>query len=455
VFDGEFTDGGLIGKYKRGEVNSTFTLVKKVPVSLQEFDSYTGNYEISPGRILSVGVHGNTAFEAVFSDSKTRKMGLLYPMSATEFFTDPTYSIPLPVVFKIKFITENGQVTGLDYTEKNGSTVRAKKIAQHRQEEIRFKNGDADFLAMLYTPATKRPHPTIIMIRPGYDLRLRYGGDLIPFFVRQGFAVFTLAKRTVKGTVTNYNNSSFEDRSKDIIAGLNTIKQRKDIDANKIGLFGSSLSGWLAPITATLSSDVSFMVLQVPSALPVAENILFEIENNLRDQNILSPGSFTEEDIKKTVGLRRLLNKTILSNEGWDALKNEIEISKKERWFGYARVGWFPGTQTPPDAATLKRLQDPISYDPVPVLEKITIPLIALNAGYDANVETNRSVPLLVNALKKAGNKSATVVILPFASHGLLEVDRGIDSEYFKIEKSTSGYHHLIADWLKHNVIEK
>jgi hypothetical protein len=98
------------------------------------------------------------------------------------------------------------------------------------------------------------------------------------------------------------------------------------------------------------------MILQVPPALPVAENIVHEIESFMRDQNLISAGTFSEEDIAKAKALRRLLNTTILTNEGWGALKSEIERSKGERWFGYARVGWLSSVQTPPDAATLKGL---------------------------------------------------------------------------------------------------
>src|SRR5205823_14872324 len=110
-----------------------------------------------------------------------------------------------------------------------------------------------------------------------------------------------LTGRTVNGKLANYDHSSFEESARDVLAGVEMLKARKDIDPKQIGLHGSSLGAWVAPLAATLSPDVAFLILRVGSAIPVADNILYEIENDVREQG------FSEEDIAKTVGLRRLL----------------------------------------------------------------------------------------------------------------------------------------------------
>jgi pimeloyl-ACP methyl ester carboxylesterase len=259
-------------------------------------------------------------------------------------------------------------------------------------------------------------------------------------------AFLTLNERTLDGKPIGYSQSSFEERARDALAAVAMLKKRNDIDPAQIGLHGSSLSSWVAPLAATLSPDVAFLILRAGSAIPPAENIVYEIENDLRERD------FSEADIAKAKALRRLLNNTILNNAGWEALKSEVEKSKNEKWFGYARVGWFSSIAIPPDASTLKGLRDPISYDPVPVLEKVTIPVLAYNGELDKSVNTKASVPIMDSALRKAGNKDFTIVILPKASHDLLEAKTGYNSEYPRLRRHASGYWDTMALWLRKHI---
>ncbi len=223
-----------------------------------------------------------------------------------------------------------------------------------------------------------------------------------------------------------------------MLAGVKYLKERADINPRQIGVHGSSLGAWVVPLAATLSNDVAFLILRVGSALPVHENILYEIENDLREQK------FSEDEISRTVVLRRLLNTMILTNSGWDTLKAEIEKSRNERWFGYARVGCFPSVATPPDSTALKGLQDPINYNPVPVLEQVKVPVLAVNGELDKSVNTKVSVPIMKRAFQKAGNKDFTIIVLPKASHDLMEAETGYNSA--KVSDYLPDYRKDVAD---------
>src|SRR4030095_10774042 len=150
-----------------------------------------------------------------------------------------------------------------------------------KQEEVSYKYGDVTVTAKLLIPSAQGLHPALIDIGQGYFL----GPDNGPFqyfYVRQGLAVLTPIRRTIGGSESNYLKSSFEERAREVLAGVEMLKQRKDINRRQIGLYGDSQTAWIAPLASTLSSDVRFLILRVPSALPVTENILYEIESNLR-----------------------------------------------------------------------------------------------------------------------------------------------------------------------------
>src|SRR5439155_4406813 len=200
-------------------------------------------------------------------------------------------------------------------------------------------------------------------------------------------------------------------------------------------------------LAATLSPDVGFLILRVPSALPVTENILYEIESMLRRDN------FSEADITKALALRQVIHRTILTNTEWENLKAEIEKSKNEKWFPYARAGWFFSLKIPPDEASAKGLRDPLTYNPLPVLEILTVPVLALNGELDEAIPTKKSVPILEGALRKARNKDFTVIVLPKAGHNFLETDKPYGAEEFvRKTRYVPGYWDTIATWLRKHV---
>ncbi|PYS57720.1 MAG: hypothetical protein DMF74_25380, partial [Acidobacteria bacterium] len=354
--------------------------------------------------------------------------------------------IPFPVELRVTFLkNKQGKVSGLIWKENGSRSITGKKLP-YRQEEVSYKYGEATVTAKLLIPATAAPHPALIDLGQGYFLGPDNGPDQY-FYVRQGLAMMTPIRRTIDGSEANYLKSSFEERAREVLAGVELLKQRKDINPRQIGLFGDSQTAWIAPLAATLSPDVGFLILRVPSALSVTENILYEIESMLRRD------SFSDTDITKALALRQLIHRTILTNTGWEDLKAEIDKSKNEKWFPYVRAGWFSSLKIPPDQATAKGLRDPLTYDPLPILQTVTVPVLALNGELDESVPTKQSVPILEGAFRKAGNKDFTVMVLPKAGHNFLETDKPYGAEEFvRKTRYVPGYWDTLAAWLRKHV---
>ncbi len=447
VFDGVLEGDSISGEFVQGERKGKFGLVRVVKANPGLNEEYSGSYQLGPDRFIDMGPIGD---HIRFVDSKTRHTRYLYPSSETSFFSGPSIGIPFPVELRITFLkNKQGKVSGLLWKE-NGSRPITGKRLPYNEEEVSYKYGDATVTAKLLVPATQGPHPALIDLGQGYFLGPDNGPDQY-FYVRQGLAMMTPIRRTIGGAEANYLKSSFEERAREILAGVEMLKQRKDINPRQIGLYGDSQTAWIAPLSATLSTDVGFLILRVPSALRVTENLLYEIESNLRRDN------FSEADITKALVLRQLIHRTILTNTEWENLKAEIDKSKNEKWFPYVRAGWFPSLKIPPDEATAKGLRDPLTYDPLPVLQKVTVPVLALNGELDEAIPTKRSVPILEAAFRKAGNKDFTVMVLPKAGHNFLETDRPYGAEEFvRKTRYVSGYWDTLAAWLrKHLKVKK
>jgi len=447
VFDGVLEGESISGEFVQGERKGKFGMVRVIKVDPGLNEEYSGSYQLSPDRFIDMGPIGD---HIRFVDSKTRQTRYLYPSSETSFFSGPSIGIPFPVELRVTFLkNKQGKVSGLLWKENGSGPITGKRLP-YNEEEVSYKYGDATVTAKLLVPATQGPHPALIDLGQGYFLGPDNGPDQY-FYVRQGLAMMTPIRRTIGGSEANYLKSSFEERAREILAGVEMLKQRRDINPRQIGLYGDSQTAWIAPLAATLSPDVGFLILRVPSALPVTENILYEIESNLRREN------FSEADITKALVLRQLIHRTILTNTEWEKLKAEIDKSKNEKWFPYVRAGWFPSLKIPPDEAAAKGLRDPLTYDPLPILQKVTVPVLALNGELDEAIPTKQSVPILEAAFRKAGNKDFTVMVLPKAGHNFLETDKPYGAEEFvRKTKYVSEYWDTLAAWLrKHLKVKK
>ena len=67
--------------------------------------------------------------------------------------------------------------------------------------------------------------------------------------------------RGVGGSTGNSSQATSEDFAGDVLAGIEYLKSREEIDPARIGLIGHSEGGLIAPIVAVEFPDVAFIVL--------------------------------------------------------------------------------------------------------------------------------------------------------------------------------------------------
>jgi pimeloyl-ACP methyl ester carboxylesterase len=268
----------------------------------------------------------------------------------------------------------------------------------------------------------------------------RPAGFWIPFFARFGIAMLEFDKRGAGESTGDWTKSTYEDLAADALAAVQLLKQHKSIDPKQIGLWGNSEGGWVAPLAASRSTDVAFLILRSGSALPVWKTVLHEGENKLRDGNNLS-----EAEIRVALTLKQSVERIALDEKNWDEAWSKIEAEYlrvwNERWFNYVAVPekdhWF---------WRWWRLRG--GYDPLPALEGIRCPVLVLLGEVDRNIPSKASAAVYERAFKKSGNTDYTIKILPKANHGLLEGETGFDSESPRLNRYALGYMDGMVSWL-------
>jgi pimeloyl-ACP methyl ester carboxylesterase len=334
-------------------------------------------------------------------------------------------------------------------------------------EEVAVKNGDVTLGGTLSLPANGVPSPALIFItgsgaqdRDENVLGFRVFKVIGDHLTRNGFAVLRLDDRGVGKSTGNLAKSTSEDFAGDALAAVAYLKTRKEIDPARIGLLGHSEGGLVAPLAATRSRDVAFIVLMAGPAL-TGERIMFE-------QNALvgrAEGK-SEADIKANEEIQHMLFAAARTDQGWEAVGAAIRklvlaqiekmpaeerkaIPDAEAYAAQAAAGQIAGVQTP----WFKYF---LSYDPAPVLAQVTCPVLALFGEKDVQVPAEMNQKEMIAAFTRGGNKAAVTKIIAGANHLFQAAKTGGVSEYAVLPKAfTPEFLEILSTWLKTTIAKR
>lgn len=94
------------------------------------------------------------------------------------------------------------------------------------------------------------------------------------FLTRNGFAVLRFNSRGVGGSEGKTSDATSEDFAGDVLADVEFLNRKKEINSSKIGLIGHSEGGLIAPIAAG-KFNAAFIVLLAGPGI-IGEQILYE-----------------------------------------------------------------------------------------------------------------------------------------------------------------------------------
>ena len=336
-----------------------------------------------------------------------------------------------------------------------------KKPYPYNDEEVTFENKSANItLAGSFTyPQGRRKYPAVVLVTGSgpqdRDETLAGGINHKPFLIlsdyltRNGIAVLRYDDRGIAKSKGNFATATTEDFATDAQAAVEYLKTRKEIDPKKIGIAGHSEGGLIAPLVAVNSSDVSFIVLLAGPGLPGKDILL------LQAKLISLANGEKEEDVDKATKLNEKIYDVILSESDnavaekkikslYDEFVNALSPDKKKE----VEDG------KPMFEQSIKQLTNPwfrffLKFDPRPVLENVTVPVIALNGEKDLQVPPKENLAEIERALKSGGNVNFKTVLFPNLNHLFQTAKTGSPTEYGTIEETFSPEAlKMIKDWI-------
>jgi dipeptidyl aminopeptidase/acylaminoacyl peptidase len=234
----------------------------------------------------------------------------------------------------------------------------------HRELDVLFTCEGARLAGTVYLPTGPGHYPGVVWVHgAGEAERLGWGGELVPGLVRSGFAVLSYDKRGVGqsgGDCCPGDQGHFNLVTADVEGAVRVLRAQNGVDPDKVGLVGASQAGWIAPRAANVTHAAFVALASAPTVSERTANLYERLASG---------------------------EKGTLSRE---------EISRRLRKAGSS------------------------GYDPLPELQRMTMPGLWLFGSADDKTPVPESVAVLDQL--RASRHDITVRLFPDAGHGLLDV---------------------------------
>ncbi|WP_164905155.1 alpha/beta fold hydrolase [Aequorivita ciconiae] len=327
----------------------------------------------------------------------------------------------------------------------------------YKVENVSFFNiKDSVTLAGTFTyPESGSNFPAVILITgSGPQDRNEEIFNHKPFWViadylsNKGIAVLRYDDRGVGGSTGDFATSTTFDFGQDVVAAIDYLKTRKEINLEKIGLIGHSEGGIIAPIIAAKNSDVAFVVSLAGVMIPMGDLLILQKEMQLRTMG--SSEEYIVKEIDFDTGIMATIQKSTAGSLKEDLEKYTIQYFLDNPKFvsehGLSEAYY---KQLIVNSYSSPWLSSLIRYNPTAALENLDVPLLALNGEKDLQVPAKENFEALRDIAQKFPSKRFTLNSYPNLNHLFQECEKGTVQEYGQIEQTFSpAVLHDISEWI-------
>jgi pimeloyl-ACP methyl ester carboxylesterase len=441
VGDGELASGVIQGTIRRGDQKGKFHLIQVAKVDRRLYDKYVGAYAFpdpkQPGKtklgLITYGALGHLRFV----DPETGNTVGLFPVTEDKFvFGNSVVGSPATDVATWSFErNQKGEVTASIVRFKGQPDQTGARTQHYRQERVSIRHGNISLAATLVLPGTKGRHPVIVCV-PGSQALSR--DESAPFrefdtLISNGIGILIYDKRGTGESNGDWQQESFDGLADDALAGVTLLKSRRDVNSQQIGVWGFSQGGAIAPLAASRSRSIAFVIMTSGGGETYPEAEMGEQLARMRAQKM------SADEMKEAVAFMKLQFDAVRSSEGWERFQAAIPQVREKKWYRYTWGG------LPKDHWQWKWWRPVVDYDPIAVLKKVKVPVLAMFGAAD-QFTLAENIPVFVAkleaALRDGGNRDVTTKIFPNADHDLsVKLENGQWA-------APPDYHSTLTSWI-------
>ena len=247
---------------------------------------------------------------------------------------------------------------------------------------------------------------------------------LADHLTRHGIAVLRYDKRGLGGSGGDFATATSRDFASDAEASLAYLRTRPEIDPRRIGLIGHSEGGVIAPMVAQQDPSLAFLVLMAGSAVPGDQIIMAQA------RAIASAAGAPEAAVEANAVIERKFLDAVMAARDRASAETAARAVLKAAGLPDAAI------EAQARAASSNWYRFFLTYDPVPALRGLRLPVLAVIGSKDLQVPPALNLPAFRAALKSDPN--AEILELPDLNHLFQTAQTGAPSEYGEIEETLS-----------------
>jgi len=276
-------------------------------------------------------------------------------------------------------------------------------------------------LTELALPAGEPPFPAIVGLHGASDgskdfFLFRHLAQLLP---PHGVAVARFDRRG--------DDVPLDVQVTDTMGIVDELAARPDIDAGRIGLWGFSQGAWVAPLAASRSTKIAFLVLVASTGVSPAEQMLYGTAKHVR------MAGFGEDAAQRVVAVRRAVDEHRRGALGRAEAQRAVDGIRREPWFDLAYL--------PADVGELGEWPD-MDVDPEAIFANVRVPTLLFYGEDDEWSPIDASIAVWERAAARAGNGDVLAVRLKGTTH--FPTMGGAES----LDAVSQDYERALVDWL-------
>lgn len=294
----------------------------------------------------------------------------------------------------------------------------------HRTQAVTLRHGKTWLRGTIYRPPHDEPCPIVVVV-PGHGVRansLDAHGTfdyLLPligdYLLQKGIAVLHYDRPGTGRSTGDWRLQTLYDRADEVVTAVAFLREAVDIPLTQIGVIGHSNGGWVAPLAATLSNQIQFIVTIAGPGISLGAQALSAFQFALRNNGVSMADRAQLISYAQTIlTLYRLLVQGRRTEFAVLKQRLQMEQPPQSAWlreFAFALPDWEERS------TILQSMDGLVDYDPVIPLRGVSCPVLAIFGEEDGAFDALESAAIFAQAFREGGNAATTIHILPGADH--------------------------------------
>jgi pimeloyl-ACP methyl ester carboxylesterase len=255
--------------------------------------------------------------------------------------------------------------------------------------------------------------------RDGLGLGIPTIGQLAGALADAGSLAVRYDKRGYGQSGGRSESATLSDYAEDARSVFTWLRNRRDVDPNRIAILGHSDGAWVAFLAASRERRFAGVVSVAAPSITGSELVL-EQQRYMLDQT-----KAPDRDAK--IELQQRINTAVITGKGWEGLPDDVRRQADTPWF-----------------------QSLLTFDPARVIRNVRQPLLFVHGDLDRQVPVEHVNRLSELARKEARSRSIEVVTVRGVNHLLVPATTGHTSEYASLpdRNLSKDVSSAVATWL-------